>query len=258
MLALCKSGESWHDVGMYRVMPCFLAIGLSLCLAISTEAIERDELSIEGFPLLVDTALLPGGEAEELGERTLALLRGDLVRIKLVVPESIVAAWQKITVAIDREHPLTSNMQYHPNPKWLEENGYEAELGKCVHIAKAGLYYQRNHYFDQPWALVHEYAHAYHDQVLGFGHAEIKAAFARAQLEGNYKKVMHKRGHSVKHYALTNHKEYFAEGTEAWFGTNDFYPFVRSELKQHDPRLHQLLASIWSGETSQNTLPKKP
>ena len=37
----------------------------------------------------------------------------------------------------------------------------------------------------------------------------------------------------------------FAEGTEAYFYHNDFYPFVRAELKQHDPTLHDALENIW-------------
>ena len=28
---------------------------------------------------------------------------------------------------------------------------------------------------------------------------------------------------------------YYAETSEAFFGTNDFYPYVRSELRRHDP-----------------------
>jgi dipeptidyl-peptidase-4 len=52
-------------------------------------------------------------------------------------------------------------------------------------------------------------------------------------------------GKKVRHYALTDHKEYFAEGTEAYFYRNDFYPFVRAELKEHDPALHALLRAIW-------------
>jgi len=47
------------------------------------------------------------------------------------------------------------------------------------------------------------------------------------------------------HYAANNDKEYFAEGTEAYFYRNDFYPFVRAELKEHDPVLHDLLEEIW-------------
>ena len=50
---------------------------------------------------------------------------------------------------------------------------------------------------------------------------------------------------TVKHYALTDHKEYFAESTEAYLGVNDFFPFVRAELKQHDPRMFRLQEKIW-------------
>jgi hypothetical protein len=49
----------------------------------------------------------------------------------------------------------------------------------------------------------------------------------------------------VKHYGLSNHKEYFAESTEAYFGVNDFYPFVRAELNEHDPAMYALLEKIW-------------
>ncbi len=49
----------------------------------------------------------------------------------------------------------------------------------------------------------------------------------------------------VKHYGLNNHKEYFAESTEAYFGVNDFYPFVRAELKEHDPKMFGVLEAVW-------------
>ena len=42
-----------------------------------------------------------------------------------------------------------------------------------------------------------------------------------------------------------NAKEYFAEASEAYFGTNDFYPFVRAELKKHDPEMFRLLEKLW-------------
>jgi hypothetical protein len=44
---------------------------------------------------------------------------------------------------------------------------------------------------------------------------------------------------------MTDPKEYFAEATEAYFGVNDFYPFVRAELHEHDPGMYQLLEKIW-------------
>jgi hypothetical protein len=42
-------------------------------------------------------------------------------------------------------------------------------------------------------------------------------------------------GPTREHYALTDEKEFFAEMTEAYFGANDFYPFVVGELKHAQP-----------------------
>jgi hypothetical protein len=63
--------------------------------------------------------------------------------------------------------------------------------------------------------------------------------------------VLHVRGEKRRHYALNNDQEYFAEATEAYFGTNDFYPFVRGELKEHDPKMVELLEAVW-GVRKQN------
>jgi len=54
----------------------------------------------------------------------------------------------------------------------------------------------------------------------------------------------HISGKSRHAYALNNDQEYFAECTEAIFGTIDFFPFVRSELKQHDQQMYELLGKL--------------
>lgn len=48
----------------------------------------------------------------------------------------------------------------------------------------------------------------------------------------------------VRHYALSNEKECFAELTEAWLGTNDYYPFVQAELLEHDPQGAKVMEGI--------------
>ena len=68
-------------------------------------------------------------------------------------------------------------------------------------------------------------------------------------MAGIYRDVLLFTGDRVEHYGLNNHKEYFAEGTEAYFYRNDFFPFVRAELKEFDPTLHDLLEQVW--ETAQ-------
>ena len=96
-----------------------------------------------------------------------------------------------------------------------------------------------------PAVVLHELAHGFHDQVLGFDHDAIVKAFHDAKERGIYDKVLLYTGETVRHYGLTDHKEYFAEGTEAFFYRNDFYPFVRAELQRHDPELYEVLKRIW-------------
>ena len=47
---------------------------------------------------------------------------------------------------------------------------------------------------------------------------------------------------------MSNHKEYFAETTEAFFSTNDIYPFNKEELKKHDADMFALLEQLWAGK----------
>ena len=136
-------------------------------------------------------------------------------------------------------------MQYHPSGDWLVRNQHDPQLAKHVHIPHARDLIKRSTWAKHPYVILHELAHAYHDQVLGFDDAEIRAAFESAQQQGIYSQVLLHTGDQVEHYALSNHKEYFAESTEAYLGVNDFYPFVRAELNQHDPRMYQLLKEIW-------------
>jgi hypothetical protein len=39
--------------------------------------------------------------------------------------------------------------------------------------------------------------------------------------------------------------EFFAEMTESYFGSNDFYPFVTGELKRDEPDIFKLMEEIW-------------
>ena len=96
-----------------------------------------------------------------------------------------------------------------------------------------------------PAVILHELAHGYHDQHLSFGDKRIIDAYKKAMDAGLYDEVLLYTGKKVRHYAATDHKEYFAEGTEAFFYRNDFYPFVAAELKEHDPALYDLLVEIW-------------
>jgi len=199
---------------------------------------------IEGWTVHVDPKLLEGEHAGE-GGRALTMLANHLQRIAILMPADRLEKMRKREIWIERHHPELGSMQYHPDVKWLTDRGYDARLAKKVHIPRAASLLSRHLLIKQPAVILHELAHAYHDQVLGFDEPRIKAAYDKAMKDGLYDNVLLYTGRKVRHYAATNHKEYFAEGTEAYFYRNDFYPFVRAELKQHDPVLHDLLEDIW-------------
>jgi dipeptidyl-peptidase-4 len=136
-------------------------------------------------------------------------------------------------------------MQYHPDRGWLIGHGHDPRLAKHVHIPRAADLYAPATWAKHPYCVLHELAHAYHDQVLGFENPEVEKVYDAAKEKKLYDEVLLYTGQKVRHYALTNPKEYFAETTEAYFGVNDFYPFVRAELKEHDPAGFALMETVW-------------
>jgi hypothetical protein len=201
---------------------------------------------LEGWTVQVDDRLLSGPvQSTELGQRALRSLANRLYEIKLVVSPDKVARLQEVVIWLDLTHGKLRPMQYHPSAGWLRDHGYSTNLARCVHIPDATYFADPRDQHRQPWAILHELAHAYHDQVLGFEHAEILAAWRRFKASGRYESVLQINGRQEKHYGLTDQKEFFAEMTEAYFGLNDFYPFHRAELKRDEPELYGLLKQIW-------------
>jgi dipeptidyl-peptidase-4 len=200
---------------------------------------------IEGWKVHVDPQLLEEGERGRAGARALQMLANHLQRIAILVPAEQLGKLRKLELWIEKRHPKLGAMQYHPSVEWLKSHGHDPRLAKKVHITRAEELLSRQQMLKHPAVVLHELAHAYHDQVLDFDEPRIVKAYRKAKDAGTYEKVLLYTGQKVRHYAMTDHKEYFAEGTEAYFYRNDFYPFVAAELKEHDPTLYDLLADIW-------------
>jgi hypothetical protein len=204
----------------------------------------RSVKKIEGWTVRIDDRLLKAPD-EELGTRALRFLEGKLADIKAVVPQDRVEKLQGVTIVLDLTHGNLGPMQYHPNAGWLRGNGYSPDLAKCVHLPRAADVATKRNIREQPWVILHELAHAYHDQVLDFEEPRIKEAYERYKKSGRGAKTLLHNGNRVRHYALTNHKEFFAEMTESYFGVNDFFPFNRAELKEAEPDIYELMKQIW-------------
>ena len=200
--------------------------------------------NMEGWTVYIDPALL-AGEHAVTGKKCLRMLGDHLNRISLLVQGDVLKRLQTCEIWIEHKHPSLGAMQYHPGEGWLRRHGHDPRLNKKVHIPQAEALISRGQLLKHPAVVLHELAHAYHDQILGFDYKPIVDSYDEAMKEGTYERVLLYTGRTVRHYGATNHKEYFAEGTEAYFYHNDFYPFVRAELNKHDPTLHDALKEVW-------------
>jgi hypothetical protein len=202
---------------------------------------------IEGWTVHIDPKMLTGEHAKA-GARALKMLANHLQRIAVLMPIDRLKEMRKLEIWIEHDHPKI-NVEpgpYHPGAAWLITRGYDRRLAKKVHVTRAASLLERHHMIKHPAVILHELAHAYHDQILGgYDEPRIKAAYDQAMKAGLYDKVLVYTGNKARAYAASSPMEYFAEGTEAYFYKNDFYPFVRAELKQHDPVLYDLLVEIW-------------
>ena len=200
--------------------------------------------NIEGWVVHVDPQMLDG-EHGQAGAAALKMLASHLQRIAILLPEEQLNKMRKLEIWIENHHPTLGNMQYHPDIGWLKSHGCDPRLAKKVHIPRAKNLLSRHQMIKHPAVVLHELAHSYHDQYFGFNDPHITKVYDKAMAAGLYDKVLLYNGSRVRHYGATDPMEYFAEGTEAYFYRNDFYPFVAAELKEHDKALYDLMVEIW-------------
>lgn len=197
-----------------------------------------------GWKVLVNKKFL--GSNAGLAERTLVHLQDHLYRIGHRLPPRAVGKLRQVSIWVEEKHPKHPCMCYHVSADWLRSNGMNPDKAGAVEIANAVNFLEWTK--QQPWMVLHEMAHGYHHRFLHEGHEnkEVLRAY-RAAMEGKlYESVLDSAGGKRKHYAANNQMEYFAEATEAYFGANDFYPFVRAELKIHDPAAFALMGKLWN------------
>jgi hypothetical protein len=176
----------------------------------------------------------------------LARLDSDLIAIHTLLPLKAVAALLKVPFWVEHDNPETPGMTFHPSREWLQAHGYNIAKAECIEIGNLRNFVEWHR--EQPFMVLHELAHAFHHRVLGVQNATIRAAFDAAVTSRRYESVAYVMGGTKRAYALNNPAEYFAELSEAYWGKNDFYPFVRKELQGFDPLGFQMVENLWSAQ----------
>lgn len=201
--------------------------------------------TIGGWKVMIGSELAK--DHADIEQQAVELLRVKCFDIARVVPTEALKRLREVTIWLEYDDKAWPCACYHPSADWLRDNGFNPDKVKGVEIANASNFLTWS--IEQPWMVLHELAHSYHDRVLGFDNPDVKAAYDAAVKSHSYDAILRINGHVERAYAMTNEQEYFAEDSEAYFGTNDFYPFVRAELQQHDPRMFDLLQKVWGGKT---------
>ncbi len=212
-------------------------------------AFPREMRDVLGWNVHIHRALLDSHRAET--EHAILLLKRMLGEIQRVVPEPAVRELQKVPLYFSPPYPKRgSGAEFHPDAGWLRNNGRDPAMARGVEFSGVANFEREMN--RMPNFALHELAHAYHHRFLkdGFGNAEIKAAYERAKASGTYDQIERWHGNGKPNtveraYAMMNPMEYFAETTEAFFSRNDFFPFTREELKQHDPSMFAVVAKLW-------------
>ena len=234
------------QVGILRSM--ILSVALGLLVASSTlqdpKLPDRRLATVEGWSVYIDKRLdLPQHSA--LGQQAVRLITNQLINIQVALSSKMVDRLRKVEVFLDWQCGDMFSPAYHPSSVWLKNNGYSTRLEQSVHIPKAEYFTSKGFQTQQPWAVLHEFAHALHHQDLKFDNAEIVQLYEKFKGNSKYETALHVDGNPRKHYGQTNVMEFFAEMSESYVGQNDFFPFNRGELRTSEPEIFSLMRRIW-------------
>lgn len=224
------------------------------CLSVEVRGVEDYKYRVTdacGWQVKIREELELGKESSEQVTEAFSHLREQLEEIERVVPKPAVQKLKSVVLWFSPEYEgVPPRAEYHPGEEWLKDNGRDPQMVRGVEFTNVKVFNQERK--RMPNFVLHELAHAFHHQVLedGFENKQVKEMYQKARDTGSYERVEQRfgdgRSKTVRAYAMNNAAEYFAEGTEAYFSTNDFFPFDRSQLRKHDPELQELLGQLWS------------
>ena len=167
-------------------MPLMLTASLFLTVLIQDPKLPvRREETIEGWTVHIDRRLSePKNEA--LGKQAIRLLGSQLVQIQVALSPDLIIRLRKVPIFLDLACGDMFSPAYHPSAVWLRQNGYSEKMERSVHIPKAEYFVSKPFQTQQPWAMLHELAHAYHHQDLKYENSEILGLYDKFKSNTKY------------------------------------------------------------------------
>ena len=127
-------------------------------------------------------------EKPALTKAMFKIMDKQLERVENAIPEKALEQIRSVDVWISPAIPdVQPTAAYHPSVVWLKNNNRNPLMAKCVEITNVDNFEFEN--VRMPYLMLHELAHAYHDQVLDFRNSKVRKAFEAARDSGGYDKV---------------------------------------------------------------------
>ena len=197
------------------------------------------------------------------GQTAIAHLKKDLTVINGLMPDFALTVMKKNPIWLERSltdkngKAVSGAAWYHNNRDYLISEGYMTDKWHCVELLNFVNYVSWSDQ-NQPYMVLHELCHLYHDQALtgGFENLDVKAVYNHAMEAGMYVNTAYRLDKNTliphyddyyhqKVYATNNQMEYFSEICEAYWGENDYYPFNYEDLKAYDEQGFALMEKVW-------------
>ena len=199
------------------------------------------EIEVEGWSVLVQQELY---DHAELRPRVLACLTIKLWEVARRLPAPVVKRLQKVKIRMHLNREGCPGGVYHPSPEWLRDHQLPPEWGRGIEFGNARNFLDWS--MQQPAMVLHELAHAWEHQVIDAEQRREIQAVLDATIESKQlEQSLYVTGGRNRAYALNNLQEFFAEMSEAWWWTNDIFPFVRGEILDDFPEVVRLMESCW-------------
>jgi hypothetical protein len=202
---------------------------------------------IQGFTVIVSSETLKHNDDPQFKRSPLAVLELELGMISDLFPTRVLRQLRRVLIWVEWEETQVLSSGRPGAALAVYYGGHQASLlNKGKHPLKARnvtvlrmVSLTREHQPDRDsgrCVLLHEIAHAVHDQILTFKHPGVETA---------YKQAMERKLYDPKMYISTNPSEFFAESSCAYFNALEYHPRTRADLKKHDPVTFKLLEQIW-------------
>jgi hypothetical protein len=240
-------GHGHHEFG--NAETCFLVGDAFGKAAVQMAGRDRQVRQVRGWTLRIDERLVAKDAASV--EKAVVILDAQLAKVERLIPAKAVERLRSVPLNFSLPYPdRRPTAEYHGGLAWVKQVGREIALAKAIEFTNIDRFEPENR--RMPVLVLHELAHAYHDQVIpgGYQNKDILGVFQQAKAAGTYDAVKRWTGEKFvekpsKAYAMTNQMEYFAEVTEAYFDRNDMEPFDRAELRAKDPGVVPILEKVW-------------